>query len=1341
MRAILVSYAELGINSTNHVLGFARGLAGRGWNVSVAVLRALRFQDGFRFLSIGPDGTSVEQAPREVSPAEIVHVWTTRGAIWHFLDVHRGLVAGRLVVHLEDDEAEIVKAFSRGRRMDSSWWEPDGMERRGLGHLAHPILGRCLIGCADALTVLSPELLKESPAGVPAVRVMPPLEPRWLTPKATPVRARTDEATIVYSGGVHPAVANDFHALCAAVGLLVGQGRSVRLVRSGPPALPSALIAEGARLSRQFEDVGFLAEDDLEQLLRGAQVLVQPGSATDFNRRRLPAKLVPYLASGTPVVMPECYGWLGIRHREHAWMYDDGSPEAIAAGIAAVLDEPDLGYAMANRAAAWARDAFSPENCATELERLYESALSRPPELAWDRLIRPRVQLPAWLAVHPERASRVAPETLRRFSVAASQKRAAPEMNSLVTAPLVSVVVPNFNHRRFLPERMRSIFAQSYRNLEVIFLDDGSTDGSLEWLRSQSSPFPLRVIANETNGGRVFRQWQRGVEEARGDFVWIAESDDSCDSDLVERLVAAAAWSSCIGVAYAQSKLIDESGSEIGNCSADTDEIDARRWKADYLNRGADEVARYLVLRNTIPNASACLFRRTALLKADLASIDLRVSGDWMAYVRLLREFDIAFVAEPLNRYRIHAQTARARARRAGYLQEEMYLVQAYICRNFDVPDDRREAAADLAARQLWHTLQGERGLPTTFFEDLGLAAKAEPLDGRLPERLAEIAAGPADGVMVLDGARTPSGAPLPALSTWRWQPAVMPLAGGRVALRAGRRGLVSVRNARIRNRATGETVWTGTGPEALGQLQTSGGAFRLRSSGRLDVLLTSTDAVVHFPIPGVSASLATLELECELRRGGAPDALDAPTGSGKTVLLIVPHLELGGADRYNLDLIQQLSSRFDWNVTVVTTRRAADRWEREFLRQTSDVFCLHRFLTLQEYPEFLRTLIHLRKPEAVLVSHSLFGYGLAPWMRRAFPALPILDLVHIVTGDWKRGGYPRMSVENRDVLDRTLCTSEHVRNWLVGEGLEPSRADVCYTNIDIRTWRRDEHARESARRQWGLPESQQVIVFSGRLCDQKQPQLLPDIACGLLERGNDFVLLVVGDGPDRAWLETELGAELPFNTRMVGALPPDAMRRLYAAADLLLLPSKNEGIALTLFEALSMEVVPVATDVGGQSELVTPECGILVPFSSTSAEALVAAADRLLKTPELRAAMASAGRRRVEAHFRLEQMGDCVNSALEKAIEDRSRSLSADLPATDEQELHRLATTAIRIAAEEREESTDWETRLKAGKRFPRAASLAAERLRRLPVLGRVAREIENRFGDRIGRWIMRFV
>ena len=91
--------------------------------------------------------------------------------------------------------------------------------------------------------------------------------------------------------------------------------------------------------------------------------------------------------------------------------------------------------------------------------------------------------------------------------------------------PRVSVVVPCYNHRKWLKQRLDSILSQTYENYEVLLLDDCSTDGSREVLTEYAERYPekIRCLFNESNSGCVFRQWARGLAECRGDLVWIAD--------------------------------------------------------------------------------------------------------------------------------------------------------------------------------------------------------------------------------------------------------------------------------------------------------------------------------------------------------------------------------------------------------------------------------------------------------------------------------------------------------------------------------------------------------------------------------------------------------------------------------------------------------------------------------------------------------------------------------------------------------------------------------------------------------------------------------------------------
>ncbi len=278
--------------------------------------------------------------------------------------------------------------------------------------------------------------------------------------------------------------------------------------------------------------------------------------------------------------------------------------------------------------------------------------------------------------------------------------------------PLVSIVVPNFNHRRFLPKRFNSIFAQTHRNIEICFLDDASRDKSVEYVRGLTSPFRLSIAVNKENSGNAFRQWARGLSLARGEFVWIAEADDSCAPDFLERLVALAKRNPSAGFVYSQSRIINERGRMLEETPRYLKQLDSLRWQQDYFARGNDEVSNFLVLRNTVPNASACLFRRAALREIELAEMPLRLCGDWLAYARILRRHDIAFLAAPLNNHRQHGRTLRASGDRGEQRIRESYLVQKSIAQQFEIAPGIHELACRFTFQE-WKHLQRTAVLPS----------------------------------------------------------------------------------------------------------------------------------------------------------------------------------------------------------------------------------------------------------------------------------------------------------------------------------------------------------------------------------------------------------------------------------------------------------------------------------------------------------------------------------------------------------------------------------------------------------------------------------------------------
>ena len=267
--------------------------------------------------------------------------------------------------------------------------------------------------------------------------------------------------------------------------------------------------------------------------------------------------------------------------------------------------------------------------------------------------------------------------------------------------PRVTVVIPSYNHGRFLPRRFETILGQTYRDYEILFLDDGSTDDSLAVLERYKGLPNLRAFINPTNGGSVFKQWNRGVRAARGEYVWLAESDDASDPRFLQTLVELLDAHPRVGLAYCNSRYIDELDRPGEALSRFVEELHPSRWRANFINDGIDECRRYLCLMNTVPNASAVVFRKRLYEEIGGADETKRLCGDWVTWIKLLLVGDVAYVAETLNHYRVpHEKSVRRHTMsNAIYLQEYLAILKL-IEEKAPPPPEVRRLIVDCLARQ-----------------------------------------------------------------------------------------------------------------------------------------------------------------------------------------------------------------------------------------------------------------------------------------------------------------------------------------------------------------------------------------------------------------------------------------------------------------------------------------------------------------------------------------------------------------------------------------------------------------------------------------------------------------
>lgn len=175
--------------------------------------------------------------------------------------------------------------------------------------------------------------------------------------------------------------------------------------------------------------------------------------------------------------------------------------------------------------------------------------------------------------------------------------------------PTVSVIVPNYCHAPYLEQRIESILQQTFQDFELILLDDCSTDGSREILeRYRNHPKVSGIFYNERNSGSPFKQWEKGLSKAKGDYVWIAESDDFSSPCFLERCVRILDTRPDCSIVFTSSYIVDSHSRTI------REEAPVKYPKHKQIRFGSRFfLYRFLCPRNTIYNAGMALVRRSAL--------------------------------------------------------------------------------------------------------------------------------------------------------------------------------------------------------------------------------------------------------------------------------------------------------------------------------------------------------------------------------------------------------------------------------------------------------------------------------------------------------------------------------------------------------------------------------------------------------------------------------------------------------------------------------------------------------------------------------------------------------
>lgn len=461
----------------------------------------------------------------------------------------------------------------------------------------------------------------------------------------------------------------------------------------------------------------------------------------------------------------------------------------------------------------------------------------------------------------------------------------------------------------------------------------------------------------------------------------------------------------------------------------------------------------------------------------------------------------------------------------------------------------------------------------------------------------------------------------------------------------------------------------------------------------------------------------------------------------GRRILFLVPWMVTGGADRVNLDLIEGLTSK-GHDVTVCATLPADHRWEHQFNRFTPDIFVLPNFLHASDYPRFLAYLIQSRQVDTVVITGSTIGYQLLPYLRAVSPGVAFVDMCHVEELHWLNGGHPRFGVGYQDALDLNIVTTQHLAEWMQGCGADNTRIRVMYSGVRSAQASRSADVRGLVRTELNIPADVPVIVFAGRICEQKRPAMLADILKAAHGHGLTFRALVIGEGELREELAALLSQyHLSGTVQMLGSVTHQEWLDILVASDIFLMPSQYEGISIALLEAMAAGVVPVVAKVGGQAEIVSSDAGVLVAHGADELQAYLDAIERLVSDPARLRAMSNECKALAVSKFSWEETIGHFQAILDEAHQLRINHPRNPITPNLGRELATLALEYKRLG-----EAVDWLWGARPHSEYGDAAlpatTVEAQAVARFAILlsqtwlGRTI--LRNRFLQSIGRKLL---
>lgn len=232
--------------------------------------------------------------------------------------------------------------------------------------------------------------------------------------------------------------------------------------------------------------------------------------------------------------------------------------------------------------------------------------------------------------------------------------------------PTVSVVIPTYNHERYIAEALDSVLAQTYKDYEVIVVDDGSIDNTREVVESFGAA--IRYIYQQNQ--RMSAARNTGIRSAHGEYIAFLDSDDIWLPEKLEKQMKVFSTYPNLALVSCGALIVDMDGNLMGKIE-----------KRNYINR--DVLIKDSTLKNVIPGGGTnVVVRKRCFDAVGLFDESIQVTAeDWDMWLRIIAQYEIRFVEEPLAKIRLRENSVSAARNVKNMLPVELRMLDKFFSR------------------------------------------------------------------------------------------------------------------------------------------------------------------------------------------------------------------------------------------------------------------------------------------------------------------------------------------------------------------------------------------------------------------------------------------------------------------------------------------------------------------------------------------------------------------------------------------------------------------------------------------------------------------------------------